>query len=198
MRGCTGTSSAGRAAPPGRRARRRAGLSGFGWLNPGDVEGVFRGSPRLMAEREAFAASHGLRRRHLLSSTWPAAQQMCMHHELSYAHELPPGLMLFACLVAPSSGGTTGWPTLPGVLECAATGLVDRFEREGLAAGPQLQRRDRGVGRGLVRHRRPRVASRGLTAGRTRPSSPGSPIGACGPGRHRRVVVWHPVTGRRC
>ena len=41
------------------------------------------------------------------STAWPANQPMCMHHELSYRLEVP-GLVLFACLQPPTSGGATG------------------------------------------------------------------------------------------
>jgi alpha-ketoglutarate-dependent taurine dioxygenase len=84
----------------------------------------------LMTEREAFAA----RQKHpggvYSSSTWPPNQQMCMHHELSYALEFP-GLMLFACLTAPADGGATAVADAPTVLGALPTELVQRFEREG-------------------------------------------------------------------
>ena len=55
---------------------------------------------------------------------------MCMHHELSYALEFP-GLMLFACLTAPTDGGATAVADSPTVLGALPAELVERFEREG-------------------------------------------------------------------
>lgn len=106
-------------------------VRGFGLGSPADVEGVFRGlAEGLMTEREAFAAREVYADGIYSSSAWPAAQQMCLHHELSYACEFP-GLMLFACLVAPASGGATGVADSPTVLEALPRDLVDRFAREG-------------------------------------------------------------------
>uniref|UniRef100_UPI001C5F5103 TauD/TfdA family dioxygenase n=1 Tax=Pseudonocardia nigra TaxID=1921578 RepID=UPI001C5F5103 len=84
----------------------------------------------LMAEREAFASRERLADGVYSSSTWPANQPMCMHHELSYALEFP-GLMVFACLVAPTGGGATAVADAPTVLAALPAELVARFEREG-------------------------------------------------------------------
>src|SRR5438128_2251332 len=95
-----------------------------------ETEAVFRGLGSLMTEKEPFAArrsySHGV----YSSSKWPAKQPMCMHHELSYRLEFP-GLMLFACLVAPTDRGATQVADSPTVLRALPTELVERFEREG-------------------------------------------------------------------
>lgn len=91
---------------------------------------VFRQLGRLMAEREAFAPRQRYSEGVYSSSTWPANQPMCMHHELSYVIE-PPGLMLFACLVAPTDGGETPVADSPNVLNALPTALVERFEQEG-------------------------------------------------------------------
>src|ERR687895_2760389 len=84
----------------------------------------------LMTEKEAFAS----RRTHAdgvySSATWPQNQPMCMHHELSYTLEFP-GLMLFACLEAPTDGGATAVADSTTVLGDLPTELVTRFEREG-------------------------------------------------------------------
>jgi alpha-ketoglutarate-dependent taurine dioxygenase len=53
-----------------------------------------------------------------------------MHHELSYTLQ-PPGLMLFACLTAPTTGGATAIADAATVLEALPTELVNRFEQEG-------------------------------------------------------------------
>jgi len=55
---------------------------------------------------------------------------MCVHHELSYTLE-PPGLMLFACLVAATDGGATPVADSPGVLQALPAEVIERFEREG-------------------------------------------------------------------
>src|SRR6266511_3592555 len=64
------------------------------------------------------------------ASKWPPNQQMCMHHELSYAHEVP-SLMLFACLVAPAVGGATPLADGAAVFDALPRDLVERFERQG-------------------------------------------------------------------
>jgi alpha-ketoglutarate-dependent taurine dioxygenase len=95
-----------------------------------ESEAVFRGLGSLMTEKEPFAArrshSHGV----YSSSKWPANQPMCMHHELSYLLEFP-GLMLFACLIAPTDQGATPVADSPTVLRALPTELVERFDRDG-------------------------------------------------------------------
>jgi hypothetical protein len=84
----------------------------------------------LMTEKEAFAARQSYSDGVYSSSKWPPGQPMCMHHERSYTLEFP-GLMLFACLTAPTGGGATGVADSPTVLRALPSGLVERFEREG-------------------------------------------------------------------
>ena len=55
---------------------------------------------------------------------------MCMHHELSYRLEFP-GLLMFACLSAPTEGGATAVSDSPTVLSALPAELVMRFERDG-------------------------------------------------------------------
>jgi len=55
---------------------------------------------------------------------------MCMHHELSYTLQ-PPGLMMFACLIAPKAGGAIPVADSPTVLNSLPGALVERFERLG-------------------------------------------------------------------
>ena len=87
-------------------------------------------STDLVSDREAFAA-RPIHAEGIYSSTkWPAHQQMCMHHELSYTLEFP-GLMFFACLTPPTSGGATALADATAVLRALPTDLVDRFTREG-------------------------------------------------------------------
>jgi alpha-ketoglutarate-dependent taurine dioxygenase len=84
----------------------------------------------LMAEQETFAARQTYPDGVYWSSTWPENQPMCMHHEQSYRIEFP-GLMLFACSTAPTSGGATAVADSTRVLEALPQDLVARFEREG-------------------------------------------------------------------
>src|SRR5438552_6243388 len=105
-------------------------LRGLGLRDAAETEAVFRTLGNLLTEREAFAP----RRRYspgVYSSTkWPPNLPMCMHHELSYGLEFP-GLMLFACLVAPTDGGATAVADSPTVLHALPTELVERCERDG-------------------------------------------------------------------
>ena len=91
---------------------------------------VFQQLGRTMTERESFAPRRTLAPGVYSSTKWPPNQPMCMHHESSYALELP-GLMLFACLVAPQVGGATPVADSVAVLRALPAALVARFEREG-------------------------------------------------------------------
>jgi alpha-ketoglutarate-dependent taurine dioxygenase len=84
----------------------------------------------LLPEREAFAPRQTYPGGVHSSTKWPAHQQMCLHHELSYGVQFP-GTMVFACLVAPSSGGATVVADAAAVLDALPADLVARFEREG-------------------------------------------------------------------
>ena len=95
-----------------------------------ETESVFRQLGSLMTEREAFAPRRRYSEGVYSSSKWPPNQHMCMHHELSYAVELP-SLMLFACLVAPTGTGATQVADSLAVLEALPVELVERFERVG-------------------------------------------------------------------
>src|SRR6266403_5128738 len=76
-------------------------VRGLGLRDAAETEAVFRQLGSLMTEREAFAPRQRYAQGVYSASKWPPNQHMCMHHELSYAVELP-SLMLFACLVAPA------------------------------------------------------------------------------------------------
>jgi alpha-ketoglutarate-dependent taurine dioxygenase len=106
-------------------------VRGLDLRDAAEVGSVFqRLATGLMSEKEAFAARQAYSGGVYSSSKWPPNQPMCMHHELSYLLEFP-GLMFFACLVAPSGGGATGVADAPTVLEALPAELVTRFEREG-------------------------------------------------------------------
>jgi alpha-ketoglutarate-dependent taurine dioxygenase len=106
-------------------------VRGLGLRDRSQVGAVFRclGSD-LMTEREAFASREMHSDGVYSSSAWPPNQQMCMHHELSYALEFP-GLMLFACLTPSASGGRTGVADATAVLDALPEDLVRRFEEDG-------------------------------------------------------------------
>jgi alpha-ketoglutarate-dependent taurine dioxygenase len=94
------------------------------------VGAVCRQLGALITETEAFAPRLRYAQGLYSASKWPPSQQMCVHHELSYALEFP-SLMLFACLTAPASGGATPVADSPSVMRALPTTLVDRFERAG-------------------------------------------------------------------
>src|SRR6266478_5254978 len=105
-------------------------VRGLGLRDAAQIDAVFRQLGNLMTETEAFAPRQRYAQDVYSASKWPPNQQMCMHHELSYAFE-PPGLMLFACVIAPTVGGATPIADSPTVLEALAADLVERFERVG-------------------------------------------------------------------
>jgi hypothetical protein len=94
-----------------------------------------------MPEREGFAPRRVLAPGVLSSSEWPPDEPMCMHHELSYASEVP-SLLLFACLRAPRAGGATAVADSQAVLGALPADLVEPFARHGW----QLTRSYREVG----------------------------------------------------
>ncbi|MET8244295.1 TauD/TfdA family dioxygenase [Streptomyces sp. NPDC005202] len=160
------------------------------------VGAVFAGlAGDLMTEREAFAPrqayGHGL----YSSSTWPANQPMCMHHELSYRLEFP-GLMLFACPSAPSQGGATAVADAERVLQALPAALSERFEREGWLLtrsyndeiGASLTESfgtdDRAA---IERYCRAHAIDFAW-----------QPDGSLHTQQRRSAVVRHPLTGRRC
>src|SRR3989441_4623833 len=105
-------------------------VRGLGLRDAAETEAVFRRLASLMTEKEAFAPRRSYAQGVYSSSKWPPNQTMCMHHELSYALEFP-GLMLFACLIAPTAGGATPMADSPAVLHALPAELVERFERVG-------------------------------------------------------------------
>ncbi|MGV4983654.1 TauD/TfdA family dioxygenase [Streptomyces sp. NRAIS4] len=171
-------------------------VRGLGLRNTDQVGAVFaRLADALMTEKEAFAP----RRTHgpglYASTTWPANQPMCMHHELSYPLEVP-GLMLFACLTAPEQGGATAVADAEAVLRALPTGLTERFEREGWV----LTRTYNGeIGASLVEsfgtgdraeiERYCRANAIDFTW---------QSDGTLRTEQRRSAVVRHPLTGRRC
>jgi len=105
-------------------------VRGLGLREVAQAEAVFRQLGSLMPEMEAFAPRRRYAERVYASSKWAPGQPMCMHHELSYALE-PPGMMLFACLAAPTSGGATPVADAQNVLATLPADLVAHFEKAG-------------------------------------------------------------------
>jgi len=106
-------------------------VRGLGLVDLAVTGAVFRTlASELMVEREAFAAREAYPGGVYSATTWPANQQMCMHHELSYACEVP-ALMMFACVTAPALGGATCVADAAEVLRALPAELVERAERVG-------------------------------------------------------------------
>jgi alpha-ketoglutarate-dependent taurine dioxygenase len=106
-------------------------VRGLGLRDVAETGAAFRQLGALLTEKEAFTPRQRYGEGVYSASKWPPNQAMCMHHELSYALQ-PPGLMLFACLVAPASErGATPVADAPPVLDALPADLVERFERVG-------------------------------------------------------------------
>ncbi|MEU6423558.1 TauD/TfdA family dioxygenase [Streptomyces spiralis] len=152
-------------------------------------------APGLMTEREAFAPRRTRAPGLYSSTTWPANQPMCMHHELSYTHA-PPSLLLLACLAAPRTGGATALADATAVLDALPPDLVQRFEEEGwlltrtyhdeigASWAESFGTDDRTAVEDYCRAHR--IEFRWL------------PDGGLHTRQRRRAVVRHPVSGRRC
>ncbi|MFI7019629.1 TauD/TfdA family dioxygenase [Streptomyces sp. NPDC050164] len=106
-------------------------VRGLGLSAPADLAAVAHAlDVTPMRERESFAARHDLGHGVYSASLWPVDEPMCMHHELSYAAEVP-AIALFGCLRAPGSGGATGVADARAVLDALPIELVGPFERDG-------------------------------------------------------------------
>ncbi len=105
-------------------------IQDLGLREPAEAEAVFRLLGDLMTETEGFAPRTRYAPGVYSATPWPPNQPMCVHHELSYALEVP-SLMLFACLVAPDVGGATPLADGAAVLGALPRDLVERFERQG-------------------------------------------------------------------
>ena len=171
-------------------------VRGLGLRDAAETEAVFQGlAGGLMSETEAFAARRAYSDGVYSSSTWPPNQPMCMHHELSYTLEFP-GLMLFACLSAPSGGGATAVADSGLVLDALPAGLVERFEREGW-----LLTRSYNDEIGASVAEAFGTGDRAAVESYCRANAielEWQPDGGLRTMQHRSAVVRHPVTGRRC
>lgn len=83
-----------------------------------------------MLEREGFAPRDSYAEAVYSATKWPADEPICMHHELSYASEVP-GRIVFGCLKAPVKGGATQVADGHAVLNALPPDLVDRFTAHG-------------------------------------------------------------------
>jgi alpha-ketoglutarate-dependent taurine dioxygenase len=171
-------------------------VRGLGLRDAAGTAAVFRRlATTLMTEREAFAARQVYTDRVYSSATWPANQQMCMHHELSYRLEVP-SLLLFACLDAPTSGGATAVSDSPTVLDALPKDLTERFERDGW-----LLTRSYNDEIGATLAEAFGTEDRGAIESYCRANAiefAWQPDGELRTRQRRGAVVRHPVTGRRC
>ncbi len=171
-------------------------VRGLGLRDSTEVGAVFaRLATGLMTEKEAFASRQTYSAGVYSSSKWPSNQPMCMHHELSYTLEFP-GLMLFACLRAPTDGGATAVADSPTVLDALPTELVERFEREGW-----LLTRNYNDEIGASFAEAFGTEDRGTVESYCRANAiefQWQPDGGLRTRQRRSAVVRHPVTGVRC
>jgi alpha-ketoglutarate-dependent taurine dioxygenase len=170
-------------------------IRGLGLRDAAEAGAVFRQLGDLMTETEAFAPRTRYAPGVYSTTKWPPNQPMCVHHELSYAHEVP-SLMLFACLVAPEVGGATPLADGVAVLDALPRDLVERFERQGwllvrnynddigATVADAFGTSDR---RAVERYCRANAIDFEWRDG-----------GALRTRQRRNAVVRHPVTGRRC
>jgi alpha-ketoglutarate-dependent taurine dioxygenase len=194
--------------PPGWAAEHRDALRaavtehgsvlvrGLGLRDAADTGAVFhRLASALMAEKEAFAPRRSYLDGVYSSSTWPPNQPMCMHHELSYTRQFP-GLMLFACLTAPTAGGATAVADSPTVLDALPAELVERFDREGwLLTRTYNDEIGASVAEAFGTDDRAAVESYCRANGI---AFAWQPDGGLRTRQRRSAVVRHPVTGTRC
>jgi alpha-ketoglutarate-dependent taurine dioxygenase len=161
-----------------------------------EISAVFRQlSNGLMVEREAFASRRIYSDGVYSSATWPQNQPMCMHHELSYTFEFP-GLLLFACLSAPTEGGATAVADSRAVLHALPADLVARFERDGWMLTRSYNDE---IGASIAEAFG--TDDRGAVESYCRANAIGfewQPDGGLRTWQRRSAVVHHPVTGQRC
>ncbi|MGW1135137.1 TauD/TfdA family dioxygenase [Streptomyces griseoluteus] len=171
-------------------------VRGLGLRDPEQVGELFaRLTGGLMTERESFAPRETFGSGLYVSTTWPANQPMCMHHELSYTQE-PPGLMLFACLTAPEDGGATAVADAAEVLRELPAEVRTRFEREGW-----LLTRSYNDEIGASLEESFGTADRAGVESYCRANGidfAWQPDGALRTTQRRPAVVRHPVTGEAC
>ena len=170
-------------------------VRGLGLRDAKETEAVFRQFGNLMTEVEAFAPRQRYAQGVYSSSKWPPNQPMCQHHELSYTLE-PPGLMLFACLNAPASGGATPVADSPAVLDALPGDLVKRFEQVGWLL---IRNYNDDIGASFAEAFG--IDDRAAVEKYCRANTiefEWRPGGGLHTSQRRSAVVRHPGTGRRC
>ncbi len=170
-------------------------IRGLGLGEAIQTEAAFRQLGSLMPEREAFAQRQRYGEGVYSSSKWPPNQRMCMHHELSYLLEAP-SLMLFACLVAPTSRGETQLADSTVVLETLPVELVERFERVGWLL---TRNYNEDIGASIAEAfgtEDPRAVETYCRANAI--EFEWQPGGGLRTWQRRRAIVPHPHTGQRC
>jgi alpha-ketoglutarate-dependent taurine dioxygenase len=171
-------------------------VRGLGLRDAAETEAVFRQLGSLMDEKEAFTPRQRYAPGVYSSSKWPPNEHMCMHHELSYAVELP-SLMLFACLVAPTGGGETPVGDSPNVLNALPADLIERFDRVGWLLIRNYNNNDIGasIAEAFGADDR-RAVERYCRANAIQ--FEWQPEGGLRTWQRRSAVVRHPRTGQRC
>jgi len=170
-------------------------VRGLGLRDLTEAAAVFRHLGTLMIEREAFAPRRRYAEGVYSASKWPPNEHMCMHHELSYTLE-PPGLMLFACLVAPTSGGETPVADSPTVLNALPADLVERCERVGWLL---IRNYNNDIGASVAEAFG--TDDRGAVESYCRANAIAfewQPNGGLRTWQRRSAIVRHPLTGQRC
>jgi alpha-ketoglutarate-dependent taurine dioxygenase len=171
-------------------------VRGLDLRNAAEISAVFRQlATGLMIEKEAFASRRIYSDGVYSSATWPANQPMCMHHELSYTLEFP-GLMLFACLSAPTRGGATAVSDSRAVLNALPADLVARFEQDGWMLTRSYNDE---IGASVAEAFG--TDDRGAVENYCRANAIGfewQPDGGLRTWQRRSAVVHHPMTGQRC
>jgi alpha-ketoglutarate-dependent taurine dioxygenase len=172
-------------------------VRGLGLRDVADIADVFHrlAATGLMSERESFAPRRVYSDGVYSVSKWPANQQMCMHNELSYALEFP-GLLMFACVAAPTNAGATGVADSSAVLRSLPTELAARFEREGW-----LLRRNYNDDIGASVEEAFGTDDRAVIEKYCRANAiefEWPPGGGLRTWQRRSAIVRHPITGERC
>ncbi|MER5823735.1 TauD/TfdA family dioxygenase [Streptomyces mirabilis] len=171
-------------------------VRGLGLRDAAETGAVFsKLATGLMTEKEVFAPRRTYSDGVYSSTKWPPNQPMCMHHELSYTLEFP-GLMMFACLSAPTDGGATAVADAPTVLDALPAELTERFEREGwLLTRSYNDEIGASVAEAFGTEDRAAVES---YCRANEIAFEWQPDGGLRTRQRRSAVVRHPVTGRRC
>src|SRR5262249_29954229 len=171
-------------------------VRGLGVRDAADAGAVFgRLATSLMTEKEAFTSRRTYPGGLYSSSKWPPNQLMCMHHELSYALDFP-GLMMFACLSAPTSGGAAAGGDSPAGLRAPPARLVQRVRRGGWGLPPHHN-----DDFGASVEEAFGTGDRGTVERYCRANAiefEWQPDGVLRTRQHRSAVVRHPLSGHRC